>query len=633
MSIARTCCCGCPVGDCIHGVETSDGCCHACDTLLLWCKRPAVSIQQHYTLGNQQATCETCYTESLAEMAPVQAIYKFHKTYYKCDFPGVGGALSLVDDFPQPCPDPNCVSGYTDCCGTQFNSGDCQCNFFVVGLGGMSSWRRQKLWENDESKWFVEATCYKGGNWLGGSQNLGRLTDELLCIVHHERWWKIAEECGTNKIVVPGCQSDNCGGVAYQTDDLVPKWWIYACAGIPLYDFEITDALRFNVLNAKEAAELRADIGNKVPPQQLTLSKLAKAGYLQGGDWRDEQRQAYIELDARFPSSSYSSYIQSLGSMSILGPFRKRLTEPTVGTSSQAILKKSEVCSEAAALQAYGFANYPGSSSNQADYDYWSERQWVYFRGVPGGWNWVGWSAQTAPTCSGLGLTEDEAILRGCGRGDDTCLEAFKGNPRPAPTCTSCGTVDSSLTPCNHCTGGCTSCGASKADACAPGNLPIPTKCSNFTVNATCEGIRFVYSEYRIKNQYGPVSGGGFDLNPKTVCYNTVASYLTEAKRSADSWTYAIPYQCHIESPALHAFHTWPVIEGAHVGHFSICNPLSQGDYSKYTNADLCCGGICYSEPCWDLDGLRNNCGADTECPPHSTSGQISCIGHDINCP
>ena len=626
-------CGGCEWGDCISNTEIESGCCHACDTLVLWCKRPAVGITQHYTLGIP-VHCETCYTESFAEMEPVQAIYKYYKNYYRCVFPGVGGIISLAEDYPQePCPDPTCYPGYTDCCATAFPSSDCQCNFFIAGLGGLSSWRREQLWANDANKWFVESICYKGGAALGGSSSLPRLSDQLLCIVYFERWWKIAEDCGAAKIVVPDCPDGNCGGVPYQTDDLVPKWWIYACSGIPLYDFEIDDAVRFSVITSGEASELRADIAIKKQPSQVILAKMAVAGYLRAADWRQEQRQAYIDLNARFSGAGYSSCIQNVADMHTLGPFRKRLTNPTVGTSTTAILKKGEVISEAAALQADCFINYAGSGSSQTDYDYWSERQWVYFRGVPGGWTWVGWHAQTDSVCAGAGFTEDEAILNGCGRNDQTCIAAFQGNPRPNPTCSPCGTINSALTPCNHCTGGCDSCGVSLASSCADGNLPVPTKCKNFMVSASCEGIRFVYAEYRIRNSYVPDGAGGFELQTKYVCYNTVASYLTEVKRSVNSWADSIPFMCRAESPPLHANGSYPVIEGGHVGIFGICNPLSQGDFSKYTNADLCCGGICYTEPCWKIDGLRNNCGADTECPPFDTKPQIGCIGQPIVCP
>jgi len=638
--LTRCCQSCCTWGDCLHGTDIEDGCCHACDMLALWCKRPAVSISQHYTLG-MPVDCETCYTESFAEMPPVQALYRYYKSFYRCVFPDpAGGILSLLDNLPpSPCPDPACETGYDDCCDTNFNSFDCQCNgWFADGIGGLSTWRREQLWADDASKWFIESFCFANGSSLGGSASLGRLSGQLLAIVYFERWWKIAEDCGENKIVVPDCPGGECGEVPYQTDDLVPRWWIFACSGVPLYDFEIDDAVRFGVITAKDAELLRIDISMRVQPDQIVLKKMADAGYLQAHDWRAEQRQAYIDLDTRFPGAGYGACIQDVEDMHTLGPFRKRLTEPVVGTSVDPLMKKSHIVTESAALQADCFIPYPGSSSDQTDYDYWAERQWVYFRGAPGGWTWAGWNAPSDGDCLGLGLNEEDAILRGCGRNDQSCIEAFKGNPRPSPTCAPCTTINAALTPCNHCTGGCDDCGITAAVSCADDNTPVPTKCQNFTIVPSCEGIRFVYAEYRVKNEYTfNIGSGEFEQTHKYVCYQSVASYLTEVKRSVNSWDSAIPFQCRTESPALPAFHAWDEIEGGHVGHSGICNPLSAGDFSQYTNADLCAGGICYAEEfCpipWPLTGERNNAAADTDCPPHSTTGQVACIGHTIDCP
>lgn len=641
---ARSCCCaaGCTFGDCLYGAEIEDGCCHACDTLALWCYRPEFSIQQHLSFGGMipgAPVCETCFTTYTGDPGgPVQAIYKFERTMYRCSFPNVTGPISLIE-MPPACP-PSCggTPTFTDCCSDSIPDGSCQCNQFWPGIGGINTNRRAILGADDATKWFLNTTCHKLGFALGGTQAVGNLYDEFLCIVFFERWWKIAEDCDSNvRIYVPGCDqtppTSDCGGIPFVESNLVPKWWIYACSGVPLYDFEIDDAVRFEVITADEADAMRLDITNKITPNQAVLAKMAEAGYLRAADWRAEQRQAYIDLHALYPSAGYGACIQDVDQMHTLGPYRKRCTEPLVGTAVQPLLRKNEVAGELTALQADCFKNYAGSSSDQAAYDFWCERQWVYFHGVPGGWQWAGWNAPSDGGCVGLGLTEIEAILRGCGRGDTSCIQGFKGEPRAPSICTPCSTINPAFTPCNNCNGDCEStCGSAPISACADDTLPVITKCSNFNLLPLCEGIRFIHSQYAIRHDFTGNTIIGFTDTTRMICLVSVNSFLVGIKRSVNSWSDSIPFSCRSEVPALTTFKNWPEVEGIHIGHSTICNPLSAGDFSTYTSDDLCCGGICYSEPCYYIDGLRNNCPPGVDCPPHTSAPQVACIGQAIPC-
>ena len=625
------CCCGgCPGGDCLFGDTVEDGCCHACDHLLLWCERPELSRLNHMVFGNWQGTgqlCETCYTETIPGYQPVQAIYKFNRVVHRCVFAALDEAVNLIEMPPAcpACPGP----ADTDCCSTQFPDGTCLCNKFWAGLGGINTNRKYKLLASDATKWFIEMSCHKGGFALGGVPPINDLYGEFLCLVFRERWWKIAQDCPPiDHIYVPGCNqvggAGDCGGIPFNTSQLVPKWWIFACSGIPIYRFEITDAVRHGVITSGEAATFLSDCALHKTPPQGTLTKLAAAGIISAGDWRDEQRQAYIDLDALHPSAGYGACIQNVAAMHTLGPFRKRCTNPSVSLAATALLKKGDVIPEISALQADCFIAYPGGASDQSAYDHWAARQWVYFRGIQGGWVWANWAPEASGECIGLGLSEEEALLRGCGRNDSGCIGALRGEPRGPTTCVTCNNQTQPNThPCDGCTSGCDECGGFPVQACAPDNLPIPTTCTNLGISPLCQGIQFRYSEYAFKNNLA-------DLD--MYCYKNIKSILVEMKRSSDSWDSAIPFECRAESPALGTFKNFPAISGNHLGHSTICNPLSAGDFSTYTSADLCCGGICYSEPCWEINGLKKDCPAHTECPPHSTDGQIACMGGAVPC-
>lgn len=647
MSAARGCCCGgerCEYGDCLSGAEVEDGCCHACDTLLMWCERPQTQLQQHSAYGGQipgTVPCETCYTVTNFGLPPVQAIYKFYKSFYRCVFFDLTPTQLVT--LPPSCP--NCPGDppVTDCCSTQFDDGNCQCFSFEAGYGGINSYRRAEMMSDDATKWFIEMRCFKQGQTIGGSIGVGSMFTEMLCLVYQERWWRIAMDCDGNvRIYVPGCNQNvgnpptsNCGGIPFVESQLVPKYWIYACSGIPLYRWEVDEAIVRGVITGDEASSLLIDIGNKITPNQTILAKLGDAGYIKAGDWRAEQRQAYVDLHALYPSAGYGQCIQPVEQMHTLGPFRKRLTEPLVGVNNNALVRKTMVIPESAGLQADCFLPYAGDTDDQAAYNFWAERQWVYFRGVPGGWTWAGWSPVSDPACFGLGLTEEEAILRGCGRGDTGCLEAIKGNPRGPTQCTPCACINPAYNCCDSCTDDCElNCGPGAVTSCADGQLPVPTKCNNLSLLPLCEGVRFVYSVYAFKHTFTGNPVDGFEGDIRTICHYSVQSFLVELKRSTNSWSDSIPYKCRDEVPALGTFKTWPEIEGIHVGHFTICNPLSAGDFTRYDATDLCCGGICYTDeaPCWPLEGERFNCIPVIDCPPHNTQAQIACMGGNVPC-
>ena len=685
MSLSRMCCCGgkeC-LRDCLIGSEIHQGCCHKDDVLLLWCERPEWQLKVNYQFGPTQfgsPTHERCDVTTYVRQDPVQAIYHYHDCYYRCIAVNAQNPLESLATIGTKCRDSLCdTPDYDSPC----DPGDCcqpdnlqDANCCPCKSPWLSPWRLEKLkgytsnidWcvpagpeGYDQFKWLVETTCHKGGNALAsasedcceieGYDQCDRLYDQAIAVVHFERWWKIADCPDGVRIYVP---TGELGG--FQTDDLVPKWWIYACSGIPLYGGDLCDAVRFDVITQVEAEDLVKQIQDPNTygmPSQTVLAKLGKAGYLGVKDWREEQRQAFIDLHAKFPSAGYGALIENLDDMDPLGPFRKRMTYATVGVSNDPLLRRVDVTNETALLplQAKGMIAYPGPTTGataQADYDYWAERQWVYFRARPGGWTWAGWQ-------QGTGQAEIDSILLGGGRGDEDCIEAFKGNPRTVTTCATCTPCDDTLIAC-----GCGTCPSHVEpvyqcadDVYSTKEGSVATPCANTTFTPICEGLAITYNRYDITREFIDV-GEGCVAQDTYRCLYEVRSFLVEGKRTMDSWLDFKPWQCRTERPPLPVNTTWPDLERTHKTHVQICNyingvsvPPNNPNGKVYTSADLCCGGYCPVQPT-DGDAIENFCGieacgpekkdctmietSEAMCPPHASEEQIDCIGYEPDC-
>lgn len=710
MSTARGCCCT-PTDkcdkDCIWGTEIESGCCHKDDVLLFWAERNSYNLRTNISsVGPDPQNFggilvkELCCDHSQPQEEPIQAIYKYHDCYWRCiklGLPGLPGVEPLAEmcppatcDYgvdqngnpvPLPClafRDPSCF-----CCNDpdynnqqwSQNSIPCCAN---CNTGMMSEWRKRRMASTDRWKWFVEAVCHKNGLDLGSLSdcetittsdgistygNCNRLLNQALCVVHFERWWKIAECPEGARIYVPGCTQGtggiNCGGNIYQSTELVPKWWIFACSGIPLYAGDLIDAVRFEVITEAEAIQVLDDLGDGCRhPSQTILRKLAVAGYIRANDWRDEQRQAFIELNDRFPGAGYASCIEDTHLMHTLGPFRKRMTYKTVGTSTQPLLRKNDVVDnpDLMPLQADCFVAYPGPTTGataQDDYDYWAERQWVYFRGRPGGWQWAGWGANI---CQG---DEILSILLGDGRGDGSCIESFKGGGRSPGTDTPCSCCNANL-PVGYRLD-CLGCGGDFDTSLIPACQP-PSICKILSYRPFCEGLHIQFSNYEFETDMrspgSDPNGGGIlcDLCYKNECIVKINAYLVEARRVVDSWDDAIPFTCRPESPPLPPFTSWPAwVKNHPAPQNAICNlaiepaqdqlgwcwcPNPPCSPSIYTSR-MCCGGMCQDFLCdcvpEAVDPFSGpqapSCPASNECPPHSTQGQIDCIGYTPDCP
>ena len=648
---------------CLYGADTADGCCHKAETLLLWNNRPSYSTTQSYVSGFGGAAKHTCFTSSQAEMEAVQSIYHYYNTFNITLFPDVTGPRYFVDLPYGPeefsigggCANPicdqeylsnpgNCTPASNDvCCSLTVDTNDCVYDAFWGGVsnpvGGLSNWRRKTLYDDETSRWFIEMIGYNGDiNYqLGGGESIGSLQSTFKFMLHNERWWKMPDDCATDAaLYAPGAAN------AEVASDLVPEYWMYACTGIPIYEWEIEDALATGVINGDEYSDIMTAIAIPEVPPQAAIRRFAKF-YGEGNDWRKDQQQIYQDLHARFPTAGYDAFFQACSAMPLLAPFRKRCTNLfsaiTNAASAVPLLHKDDVITELSSKQAQWIA-YPGSLTNEEDYNFWRERQWVYFSGKPAGWAWGDWA------------TSEEDLINGMGRNGGTGgtllegpLKAFMGLPRPDATCVSCAATAACTTfplnkPfCSECTGSCPD--VTPLGACNPSNL-----CRRFIVAPKCEGIHFVFHQYIYENV---LAIDCLSTTGEHRCFYTVHSYLTAAKRDESGWTTQCPYAC-LSGP-LAVAHTWDSIVMATPGLSAICDGIT-ADVPYHVAGDNCCGAYCDDAtqtlvctevieeievsqyfPC-PFIGHSNPCASADDCPPHNntTPDQLGCIGFTPDC-
>ena len=379
-------------------------------------------------------------------------------------------------------------------CAQVSNPPVCECNSKWLTL-----YRRRKLLDDYRHTWGTDVECYNDSSFAllsnaysvdpapfifnynpsyDASYDTGtnqfRLSDHWLFNMTFERWWLLGQDEHGHSAVffdVPGSSGSEPNptianpSYPWQTDDLVPKWWIYACSAVPFFQFEMQDAL--NPMNSAASAQYRRnpvinssqfdlfvqirEEGESVAPYgeyrlQSLWESLSRGGYFKAKDWRAEQLQAYKELAERFPGAGYQTYAnKTVDQMPELGPFRKRYYASHTEQKRKPYLRAELVPKSALQLQAECYIDYPGGFSGSQqdidDYYFWAERQWVYFRGVPAGWTWANWTPCLSGKCADLTPCDNtdindqiKAILAGCGRATGDCIESWYNQPQVSYT-------------------------------------------------------------------------------------------------------------------------------------------------------------------------------------------------------
>ena len=137
-----------------------------------------------------------------------------------------------------------------------------------------------------DSYWFLEdvanrTTSQQFHHWavVGGTVTQvadTSLEQTMLCVVHKEKWW----DRGYNSLTLPinqgGTQADitaaNCR---------TPKYWVFACSGIPLYTWEIKE---LSSLTTIEQDDLITKVSNGIAIPEAYCDTLERDGILVAED-------------------------------------------------------------------------------------------------------------------------------------------------------------------------------------------------------------------------------------------------------------------------------------------------------------------------------------------------------------
>jgi hypothetical protein len=332
-------------------------------------------------------------------------------------------------------------------------------NCFCMGAGvrrnqdrynqRLSKYRRKMMERNPYWRWLLDIMCHDKGNiiknpWIATTrgeppfsqpgivikEDNGTLYNHLIGVIHCEHWWE-RDICADN----PNINFEEEGTEGVNSSCLVPRFWIQACSGVPLFDFEFIDAVEAGYLTAED---LQINVWpfvalKRTPPQDI-LNQMAEGGYFNTGDWRSEAlKEIEVLKGLSYTKNFYDNLeIPVCSDFKYLGPVRKRFyrdnvfqgptpeepADPRWALGIPALLDpklaRPNVVNrlpdpvEAESLQlpdeylrdpwAELGKKYPvwpgpfGSSGAKQEYEEfvtWKNSQWVYMHARPGGWDYV----------------------------------------------------------------------------------------------------------------------------------------------------------------------------------------------------------------------------------------------------
>lgn len=214
----------------------------------------------------------------------------------------------------------NCkCPGYGDLADPGFDLG-LQSTFQTKRL---SRYRKRQMEQNPQYRWLLDIMCYDEGNVVaapfyeyilaeGSSQdddamgqaiprmNGGTLYNHLIGVVHCEHWYEYTfcdsnpEHNDPGNVLGGWIRDENGNIVGANTSNIAPRFWIYACSGVPIFDFEIErakntfDEFGQPFINESDYQHIIGQFALKKTPRQDVMQKLAKAGLFDIGDWRSE---------------------------------------------------------------------------------------------------------------------------------------------------------------------------------------------------------------------------------------------------------------------------------------------------------------------------------------------------------
>lgn len=610
MTAKKECCCNAETCEpCIQGATITDqaGCCHSpSESLVLEIPRPGlVSYSSNCCpLSPPEGVydCALFCCKTTEYSAPTfRSLYTYRDEYFLVNT----AAITEYTPFGIQCSACDESATADDCCGVGLPPyANCACDPNGNNGHNLSPWQRSWMEDNASHWWLLDILCHAGGDnvlcpaWqpdplcefveLEGTETLYK---HLLAVVHRENWWTF-DTCPDNPsppLTIPNTPDE------LSPQCVVPEHFIYACSGVPLFDFDLDDAVDTDVITAGERCELVQALATGNNPPQGVLKKLYTAGYLKAKDWREEARQELIELKALFPTAYAGCTIPECEDMPYLGPVRKRYLQYCDGVwkglfPSDARVPELQLDSACLADPWSGVYPEPGDDDYD-DFLFWKDRQWVYFHARPGGWDWVCWDVGPETDFPNVARRDSDA----CG-GD--CLDV-SGYPRDFVT-QNCPPGEGANETCEDCTNIvvrscgqasiCPEVGCADQDYCAafPENGGGNSTCLPVMIGASCDGLHFVYGRVEFDDS-GPLSdcaGVGWRYVPKCTILNQ--AYLYGIGRNCGSWDGVCPHECQrVNKIAIS--NVLPNVEDSLIAYRSICAAINQG----CTEAQECCGTFC----------------------------------------
>jgi hypothetical protein len=187
----------------------------------------------------------------------------------------------------------------------------------------LSYHRKREMERLPYYRWLLDIMCYDRGNVVAnphyryqeGQQipvnSNGTLYEHLLAVVHCEHWYELSfcdenPEHGDPGELGAGMTDSSGNPINVITSRLAPRFWVYACSGVPFFDFELEEARKKGYIDDSQYAEiLRAFDEGKTPSQEI-MKNLSQGGYFDTGDWRQAALAELQELRSRkFTASTY----------------------------------------------------------------------------------------------------------------------------------------------------------------------------------------------------------------------------------------------------------------------------------------------------------------------------------------
>ena len=661
---AACCCDGCSCQDCLNGAKLVDGCCHShlCgnELLVLRKNRPEYQRVEWARCTGGQGTCgypdscsessqgcEVRFKQTRSAEEPIQAIYEPLGRYFHV----VGGPRYTVtgDRFlglpipPRQCNtycDENestacCYCDYQSPCPTPDRTG-CVCFQGTVGIDSGSSWATwdmspyQKQVMEEDSKYWVTLgiACYNDGDESLGSPptaenpNVGtdtnhHLMDHFLGLVYPELWWERSQcegwflpdplcaprECGTGGCV--DIDEDTTEG-SKQRSDIVPRYWFYGCAGVPLFGATLCRARDNGDISASECVTLLGQFGMTSsqssysdPPSQAILKKLWDAGYIRTSDWREELNDAWTDLSDNF--SAYDACkVSDPATLDTVAPCR--ILGDGITCADAADINEDE--NPSCCVDPWSGGPYPDpGDADYADYQVWRKNHGYFMHAAQGGWGWGCWNHPNG-----------EIPYIGSARNNLGC---FDQTGYPQDPC--CENLTASGHFPNHCfTNGCnedpSEClvpetGCTTYNDSNPG-YNVPEYCASTVVRSYCSGVVVYSFEYE---QLGVWDSSEETIEYQSRCAVTYSSFLQAIDNSCADWTTAGElYKCRASSDNLGVYAEIPESAKTHYVPLSFCAYLGSGTGTSPNMSAACCGGMCA-----DWSATSENSTFDVkECPP-----------------